>query len=73
MSVGAPTAHSCAPTYRPGETAVSGDGWIPVRRDGKLLFEYDPKSGMIRLRRWGRVFVVDLAPLQGQMLAHDAR
>lgn len=34
--------------------------WIPVRQDGKFLFEYDPLNGRVRLRRWGRVFVVEL-------------
>ena len=66
MSVG-------APTYRPGKTAVNDGNWLAVRRDGKLLFEYNPENGAIRLRRWGRTFVVDLAPLQGQTPIHDAR
>lgn len=47
MSVGAPTSTPPA-------------GWLPIRRDGKLLFEYDPSAGRIRLRRWGQTFVVDL-------------
>jgi len=48
MNVGAPT-----------DTASAE--WLPIRRDGKLLFEYDPDAGRIRLRRWGQTFVVDLA------------
>ncbi len=61
MSVGAPT-----------DTAYV-TRWEPVHRDGKLLFEYDPANCRIRLRRWGRVFVVDLAPLRSEPLMHDAQ
>ncbi|MCB8988091.1 MAG: hypothetical protein H6661_10130 [Ardenticatenaceae bacterium] len=34
--------------------------WTAVRRDGKLLFEYS-SDGLIRLRRWGRTFIVNMA------------
>lgn len=47
--------------------------WLPVHRDGKLLFEYDPTNGRVRLRRWGRVFIVDLAPLRSEPMMQDAR
>ena len=53
MSVGAPT------DMAPAE-------WLPIRRDGKLLFEYDPGTDRIRLRRWGQTFIVDLAQVSGR-------
>lgn len=51
MNVGAPTSSPDAPA------------WVEVRQEGKLLFEYDPENGRIRLRRWGSVFMVDLSAL----------
>lgn len=58
MSVGAPT-----------DTA--SETWEPVRRDGKLLFEVDMARGLIRLRRWGRVFIVDLCRVSGPQLEDE--
>lgn len=38
--------------------------WHEIRQDGKLLFEYDPEGGQVRLRRWGREFVIDLGAIE---------
>ena len=46
MSVGAPTSQP--------------ETWIEIRQDGKFLMEYDPAAQRLRLRRWGREFVIDL-------------
>lgn len=48
IDVGAPT--------RQEETAI----WIEIRQDGKFLMEYDPLHNRIRMRRWGREFILDL-------------
>ncbi len=67
MSVGAPTAHSCAPTYRPRETAVAdvpADGWVAVRQAGKLLFEYHPERELVRVVQRKRPFVVELKDIR---------
>lgn len=63
MTVGAPTPPANG----------SGDAWTAVRQDGKLLFEYNTTSGLIRLRRWGRTFIVNLAALGGQPWLEDER
>lgn len=47
-----------APTPAPPQ---SPPAWVEIRQAGKLLFEYDPANGRVRLRRWGREFVVELA------------
>jgi hypothetical protein len=43
------------------DSQPNGEQWLQVRRDGKFLFEYDPGNGRIRLRRWGRIFIVELS------------
>lgn len=40
------------------------DGWRPVRRGGKFLFEYHPERDLIRVLKNGRWFVVDLRLLK---------
>lgn len=63
--VGAPERAVGAPTPPPA--------WEEIRQEGKLLFELDRARGLIRLRRWGREFLVDLARLDGGPLMQDAR
>lgn len=60
MDVGAPTRPPAAE-------------WVEVRVDGKLLFELDRCNGRIRIRRNGRVFIVDLAPLWPAMMMTEER
>lgn len=43
------------------------DLWIPVRQDGKFLLEYDPQNGRVRLRRWGKEFVIELQNVTGNI------
>ncbi|MBP6471235.1 MAG: hypothetical protein KBE23_06560 [Chloroflexi bacterium] len=72
MSIGAPTAHSCEPTYRPGETAVNdvpADGWVAVRQAGKLLFEYHPERELVRVVQRKRPFVADLKGVKCERLS----
>jgi len=43
-----------------GEIEVPEKGWVPVRRAGKLLFEYHPELELVRVVQRKRPFVVDL-------------
>lgn len=43
---------------------VPEKGWVSVRRDGKLLFEYHPELELVRVVRRKRPFVVDLKRYQ---------
>jgi hypothetical protein len=43
---------------------VPEKGWVTVRRDGKLLFEYHPELELVRVVRRKRPFVVDLKGVQ---------
>lgn len=38
--------------------------WIPVRRGGKLLFEYNPERDKVRVARRGREWEIDLRGLK---------
>ncbi len=40
--------------------AIPDEGWIAIRRAGKLLFEYHPEQSLVRVVRRQRPFVVDL-------------
>ena len=51
----------CVGTPTVEETAVTN--WVEVRQEGKFLLEYDPQNGRVRLRRWGREFVIDLGAI----------
>lgn len=32
----------------------------PIKRNGRFLFEYDPRRQLVRIKRGGETFVVDL-------------
>lgn len=38
--------------------------WIPVRRGGKLLFEYDPERDKVRVAQRGQEWEIDLQGLK---------
>lgn len=44
---------------------VPEEGWVAVRRGGKLLFEYHPELELVRVVRRKRPFVVDLKGYRG--------
>lgn len=40
---------------------MSNGRYLPVRRNGRLLFEYDPGRQLIRIKRGRETCVIDLA------------
>lgn len=52
-------------TSKRKQRRTAGDGFVDVRRNGRLLFRYDPKRGLVEIKPKGTktIEVVDLQKL----------